>query len=558
MKRLHSSAPARLPILTPVFVLFSVLFLVLLPVLLFPQRISAAAVQEGEIVLTASGARDYAAEAEARKALPIRSNAAPEWPQGPEISAEGACLLDADTGVVLYDKNMDEPLYPASTTKLLTCLIAAEELSLSDTVRITESCLAPVPAGSSCIGMDAGERITVEEALYGILVGSANEVSNAVAEKVAGSTEAFVRRMNERAKELGCTHTHFVTTNGLHDENHYTTAYDLAKIAQAFFENDVCSRIGNTPRYHFEATAEQPDDFWLNNKHELITGATPYEGILGGKTGYTDAARQTLVTACEQNGMTLIAVVMKCESPCQFTETAALFDYGFHNFSHANIADSEMLFRTPEPAFLSSGSSPLGNASPLFRLSPDSVAVLPVRSSVSELTAELSYEDAANAAEPVNAGSAAEGAAESAAAPASAGAENGRVCGTISCYFHSIFVGSAELFLLEPDESAGEYISFPETSPPEELSLFQRGREAARRLLLHFIHRSSAGTVYIDGRSLVFALSGVSALLFLLILLISYIRSYTRPGRIRRRRWKRNENADSIGGYRRFRRTDSF
>ncbi|WP_130838444.1 D-alanyl-D-alanine carboxypeptidase family protein [Lachnoclostridium sp. Marseille-P6806] len=530
MRRPLFSAPARLPILTPVFVLFSVLFLVLLPALLFPQRVSAAAVQEGEVILSASGARDYATEAEARKALPIRSNAAEGWPQGPEISAEGACLLDADTGVVLYDKNMDEPLYPASTTKLLTCLIAAEELSLSDTVMITASCLASVPPGSSCIGMDAGERITVEEALYGILVGSANEVSNAVAEKVAGSTEAFVRRMNERAKELGCLHTHFVTTNGLHDENHYTTAYDLAKIAQAFFENDVCARIGNTPRYHFEATAEQPDDFWLNNKHELITGALPYTGILGGKTGYTDAARQTLVTACEQNGMTLIAVVMKCESPSQFTETAALFDYGFHNFSHVNIADSETLFRTPEPAFLSSGSSPLGNASPLFRLSPDRVAVLPVRSSASDLTAEISYAEA----------------------------QNGRVCGVVSCYFHSVFVGSAELLLLEPDESAGEYLSFPEAPSAEELSLFQRGRAAARRLLLHFVHRSSAGTVYIDGRSLVFAFSGLSALLFLLILLISYIRSYTRPGRIRRRRWKRNENADSIGGYRRFRRTDSF
>ncbi len=173
----------------------------------------------------------------------------------------------------------------------------------------------------------------MEECLYGIMVGSANEVANAVAEHVAGSMDAFADMMNQKAEELGCTNTHFVNAHGLFDENHYTSARDLALIARAFFQNELLTKIGNTASYHFEATETQPDDFIKRNKHKFITGETPYDGVKGGKTGYTDEARQTLVTCAEKNGMRLICVVLKEESPEQFNDTVKLFDYGFANFA---------------------------------------------------------------------------------------------------------------------------------------------------------------------------------------------------------------------------------
>lgn len=516
---------AKRPQFLPPALLSVLSLLAALLVLALPERCAvpaaAAVVSEGQKIFSANGAEDYAAEAEARKSEPIQSNADPLWPQGPEITAEGACLMDADTGVVLYNKNMDEPLYPASTTKLMTCLIAAQELSLSDTVTISEAAVSAVPAGSSNIGMDIGESITVEQALYGILVGSANEVSNAVAEKVSGSIEAFVDRMNQKAAELGCTHTHFVTTNGLHDEDHYTTAHDLALIARAFFENEVCARIGNTPRCHFEATASQPDDFWLNNKHELITGATPYEGILGGKTGYTGNARQTLVTACRQGSMTLIAVVLKCESPSQYSGTAALFDYGFHNFTELGVAQNETRFANAASVFLESGSSPLAESGPVFSLSEDSRVTVPSRAGFAELVAEL-------AADPEN-----------------------QSFALIQYRYGSTPVGSARLYLNPLKESTLQDIS-PCGTDAESLSRFVRLRHRILQFSRQLVHRSRGGSVYVNVRACTAAFSLLAGAILLLQLLINYIQSYTRPGRTRRRRWKRIENTGSIGGWRRF------
>ena len=195
------------------------------------------------------------ANAEERKLLPIQTNEVPGWPAGPEIGAEAAILMDSATGTILYAKNIDEELFPASTTKLMTCLIAMERGDLNDIVEFSYEAVHSVPSDGSTIGMDAGEALDLEEALYGIMVGSANEVANAVAEHIAGSIDAFVELMNDRAAELGCEHTHFVNTNGYHDDDHYTSARDLALIAREFFSNEMLSRIANTPRYHFEPTA---------------------------------------------------------------------------------------------------------------------------------------------------------------------------------------------------------------------------------------------------------------------------------------------------------------
>ena len=224
----------------------------------------------GNSITARATLEELEAAADAHKLLPVQSNEIDNWPIGPAISAESAILMDADTGVILYAKDIHKKSYPASTTKLLTCLIAMERGNLDDMVPFSHEAVFTVPVGGSNMGMDEGESITLEEALYGILVASANEVANAVGEYISGSIEDFISDMNERAAQLGCTDSHFMNTNGLHDDNHYTSAYDLALISSRFFQNEMLCKIGNTSRYHFEATATQPDDFYKNNKHRLI------------------------------------------------------------------------------------------------------------------------------------------------------------------------------------------------------------------------------------------------------------------------------------------------
>lgn len=335
---------------------------------------------------------ELAAEAEARKLLPVQSNEIEGWPTGPEIGAQSAILMDAETGVILYAKNIHDKLYPASTTKILTCLIAAEEGNLDDMVTFSTEAVFSVPADGSNMGMDVGQSITLEQCLYGILVGSANEVANAVAEHISGSIDDFVALMNERAKQLGCTDSHFMNTNGLHDDEHYTSAYDLATVSRAFFQNEMLCKIGNTARYHFEPTATQPDDFYLRNKHMLINGEIPYNGILGGKTGYTDLARQTLVTCAEQDGMKLICVILKEESPNQFSDTVELLNYGFQNFHVVNISENENKYDVEATGFLQTGNDIFGSSKPILSVDTDSYAIIPNTIPFSELDSEIQYD----------------------------------------------------------------------------------------------------------------------------------------------------------------------
>ncbi|MCR5101756.1 MAG: serine hydrolase [Butyrivibrio sp.] len=334
---------------------------------------------------------DYQAAAEARLLLPVQSNEIANWPEGPSIEAEAAIVMEANTGTILYAKNIHEELYPASTTKILTCLLAAENAPLTDMVTFSYEAVHSVPSDGSNMGIDAGESMTLEQCLYGIMVGSANEAANAVAEHVSGSIEAFVDLMNQKAAELGCTNSHFNNTNGLQDENHYTSVYDLALISKEFFNTDALSEIGNTARYHFTATATQPDDFYLNNKHKLINGEISYDGILGGKTGYTSLARETLVTCCEQDGMKLICIVFMDESPTQFTDTVTLFDYGFGNFNLVSINENENNYIPSDSSFFNLDNELFGSSTSILEFEDNSYVVLPKGSSLSDCESVVSY-----------------------------------------------------------------------------------------------------------------------------------------------------------------------
>ncbi len=337
-------------------------------------------------------ATDYEEQAQLRKELPIQSNEISGWPHGPEITAQAAIVMEANTGTILYAKNIHEELFPASTTKIMTCLLAVENASLGDDITFSNEAVFSVPKGGSNIGMDVGQSITLEQALYGIMVGSANEVANAVGEHVSGSISEFVELMNTRAKELGCTNTHFANTNGLQADDHYTSAYDLALISRAFFNNELLCKVGNTPRYHFTATDTQPDDFYLKNKHKLINGEISYEGILGGKTGYTDLARETLVTCAEKDGLRLICVVFMEESPTQFTDTVTLFNYGFNNFRAVRVADNDTRYMPNDSLFFESDNDVFGRSGTILKLSKNHQIILPKTQTIEDTNYTIEYD----------------------------------------------------------------------------------------------------------------------------------------------------------------------
>lgn len=163
----------------------------------------------------------------------VQTNDINGWPQGDAIESDAAICMDGNTGAVLYGKNIEKQEYPASITKIMTVLLALENGNLDDTVTFSENAVYSIEYGSAHLGLTEGEELTLEQCLYGIMLASANEISNAVAEHIGGSVEKFADMMNQKAEELGCVNTHFVNPNGLHDDNHYTCAYDMALITQA-------------------------------------------------------------------------------------------------------------------------------------------------------------------------------------------------------------------------------------------------------------------------------------------------------------------------------------
>ena len=343
--------------------------------------------------MTVYAAPDYKALAEQRKNLPIESNSYENWPDGPAISAQSAIVMDVDSGTVLYAKNIHEMLYPASTTKIMTCLLAVENATMNENVEFSYDAVFGVPRDGSNMGIDVGEILPMEDCLYGILVGSANEVAAAVGEHIGGDTETFLQMMNDRAKELGCKNTNFMNANGLHDDNHYTTAYDLALIARAFFSNDYLANIANTPRVHFEPTATQPDDFYLNNKNKLVSGEIKYEYYLGGKTGYTSDARQTLVSCAEKDGMRLVCVVMKEETPDQFNDTVTLFNYGFSNFKKVKVSEVETKYTVENSGFFATGQDVFGNSKSILQLDENACIVIPATAEFTDVESTISYDN---------------------------------------------------------------------------------------------------------------------------------------------------------------------
>ena len=336
---------------------------------------------------------------EQRKQLPIESNAITGWPKGPENGTESAILMDVDTGTILYSKNINERLYPASTTKIMTALLVVENCQMDEVVTFSDEAIDNTEWGSSRIGIKKGEQLTVEQCLYGLLLGSANEVAYALAEHVGGDLTTFVGMMNDKAAQLGCTNTHFVNASGLPDPDHYVSAYDLATIARAFFANETLCMISGTEKYVIPSTNLTAEERPQENHHKMIQGRKyAYDGIIGGKTGYTNDARQTLVTCAQRDGMKLVCVVMKDESPYQFTDTADLLDYGFASFEKKNIADNETRYNIRSASFFHTKLDIMGSSRDILTLNRDGSIVIPKGMDFNEATVKVDYDPGAEGA----------------------------------------------------------------------------------------------------------------------------------------------------------------
>ncbi len=338
--------------------------------------------------------KDIDARLEYNRSLPVQTATIDNWPVGPTVSAEAAILMEAGTGAVLYAKNIHEKEYPASMTKILTAVLVSENCSLDEIVTFSHDAVFDTPRNSNHIAIDEKEQLTVDECLQGLLVRSANEVAFALAEHVGGGNrQAFVDMMNERAAELGCTDTHFANPNGLPDENHYTSCYDMALIGRQFFDNELLCNYSLQRGIHFYPTEHQKDEIIETNITQILPGKKyGYDDLVGVKTGYTEVARSCLISCAKRGNMKLICVVMKDESPQQYEDTIALFDYGFSNFDTAVVSEAETKYNIGGSAISFGDTDIFGSSKPIISLSKSDYIVVPKTAEFSDLTSTISYE----------------------------------------------------------------------------------------------------------------------------------------------------------------------
>lgn len=317
------------------------------------------------------------------------------------LSAESAILMDANTGLVLFEKNAHDKHYPASITKIMTSLLTLENASLGEVVTFSRAAALGIEAGSSSVATDIGEKLTIEQCLYAIMLESANEVCLGVAEHIAGSTSAFADMMNEKAKKLGCMDTHFSNPNGLHSDEHYTSAYDMALISQEALKLSEFRTVTATKQYHVAPTNKKVARIW-NNHHQMVYGwkypQFQYDYCIGGKTGYTQKAGNTLVTFAEKDGMTLIVVVMRATGQTvnmkknQYTDTKYLFEYGFDNFTVHNLANLGIVDSSEDSPLFTKYNDIFNEERSPIHISDNGTILLPNGVDVSEAQRNITYQ----------------------------------------------------------------------------------------------------------------------------------------------------------------------
>ncbi len=269
----------------------------------------------------------------------LRSYAA-AWPQT-ELNAGVGAVMDVDTGTILFSKNLDQAAYPASITKVMTALVVLENCSLDEEVTFSHDAVYNVDKGSSNAQIEEGDVLTVEDCLYALLLKSANESANALAEHVAGSREAFAELMNQKAAALGCTNTHFTNPSGLFDTNHYTTAHDMLLIGAAAMNNEAFLRIEESTSHRLAPGKRVPEGNVIYMEHKMLLPNSRYYDarVIAGKTGYTLDAGNTLITMAEQDSRRIVAVVMQDKNPAHYTDTKLLLDLAFDETENQKLQD---------------------------------------------------------------------------------------------------------------------------------------------------------------------------------------------------------------------------
>lgn len=457
--------------------------------------------------------RDYQAEREEHKTLPIQTNSIENWPNGPAIGARSAILMEMNTHTILYAKNIHEKNYPASTTKILTCLLAMQNCSMDEIVTFSYDSIHDVPTDGSKLGdVNEGDTLTMEQALYCVLVKSANEVASAVGEHVAQklSFNSFAELMNKKAAELGCMDTHFVNANGLYDDNHYTTAYDLALIGCEFFNNELLCKISSTPQYHFKLNPTDEDERWMTSKNQLYKGK-PYEYkyLLGSKTGFVSQSRQTLVSAAEKNGMKLVCVIFCEETPYQFEDTVTLFQYGFENFQRLSVSENETNYKIITGDLFDTDNDLFGDSTPLMSMEEDSYVILPNTAAFADTVSSLDYENQAS--------------------------QNGQnVIATINYTYSDTPVGSCKIIF---SNSKKTDLTFALGDPIPEIAEITTGNENTAQ--------NTTNVIFINVQNVIFGILLLAALAIMILFIISVLNSYSfspRGQSSRRRRKRRQES----------------
>lgn len=359
-----------------------------------------------------------------------------------QVDAKAALLVNMDEDVIYYEKNAREKVYPASITKVMTALLVLEavdrgDLSLDTQVTAGNETWLGIPADGTTQNIQIGETMALEDLLYCLLVPSANEAANILAQEISGSVSSFVDRMNDRAVELGCTGTHFVNPHGIHDPDHYTTCYDLYLIARQAMQNETFRKIVSTDEYTIAPTNKTEEERHFYNTNGLLTGKKysgyVLEGCIGIKTGSTDAAGYCLLSAAERDGTTLISVVMGAETTLdsagthrkQFSESASLLKWGFDNYSYHPILDS---------------TDPVAEVPVTLGKDVDSVLVVPGDGLEALLPNDVTSDKFTTKAEVV----------ESAEAPI----EKGQKLGTLTVYLGEEAYGSVDLVALDDVEQS--------------------------------------------------------------------------------------------------------
>ena len=281
-------------------------------------------------------------------AMSVDSNNWENWPAGPQTYGEANIVMDAQTGAILYAKNIDGKAYPASITKVLTMLVALENGKMDDIVTFSKDSVYSVPYSYAHIGMKEGEQISLEDALYGMMLASANEVAYSIGESIGQNLGKdynwFIEKMNERCRELGGVNSNFANTNGLDDENHYTTARDMALITQELLINHPeFETVCQTLQYTIPATNITSETRTFQQNHKMFYQSNEHydERVIAGKTGYTDIARNTLVTCADDGNMKLVCVNLKTHGTNIYPDTRNLLNYAFDNFEHIDVSALE-------------------------------------------------------------------------------------------------------------------------------------------------------------------------------------------------------------------------